>query len=826
MRVALMRLHADLRRTWRSWIAIAMLVSIGGAAVLTAASAARRTETAYPRFLDAYGGADLLASDRAEGESFFDGAPISVDAFAAMSGVLAVEKIRFYLLRNPALDPASDEGYFVAEARSPERSGPIVDGHKILEGRDVDPTRVDEAVVTLPGASVPWLRVGAIFTLAGVPEVFPEFAAAVERKPLTIRIVGAAAVAGDFPPQSGDETIALRLTPAFYERYPEQAFGFPGGAALRLQPSGDALDRFHRAYEEAGGNTAFTLDRRLQDANVQRSIHLQAIALWALAALGALSLFVIVTQVVSRQVFIDADDVPALRALGCTRSQLVATVTARTLIAAVAGSILAVAAAIAGSMLFPRGLAKVAEPDPGLRIDALILGVGIALLLFAVAVVAFVAAWRETAASRRAALRSSGRVSRVAEAIARGGRVPSLLVGARLALQRGSGRSAMPVASTLGALILGVGVFGASMTFASSMEHFLATPRLYGVTWDARVGIESPESFEDGEHTVAEAFDLERIARELIERDPDVGGVAIGRTGVRLASGDLLLEALVMDPVVGDAPLPPLLDGRYPEPRPADQPQEIVLGRRAAELLDVSVGDALPVEFSESGEERTLTVVGVGVVPLFGDAARLGESALIRSGVLPTGAGLPEDLREVAPQDLFIRGNVDLDLIAEIAGNGARVGDHVHTWAEFPPTDVVNFGRVRSTPMILGGLLAAFAAATLLHTLLTAIGRRRRDLAILKTLGFVRAQIRRTVRAQALLLTVLAILIGAPLGVGAGRVVWITFADGIGVVAEPALPIRIGIAAIVGAVLLSLLLASLPARIAARTSPAVVLRSE
>ena len=49
---------------------------------------------------------------------------------------------------------------------------------------------------------------------------------------------------------------------------------------------------------------------------------------------------------------------------------------------------------------------------------------------------------------------------------------------------------------------------------------------------------------------------------------------------------------------------------------------------------------------------------------------------------------------------------------------------------------------MRGTVVVLAGLLALLSAATLIHILLTAVRRRARDLAILRTLGFVGSQVR------------------------------------------------------------------------------------
>ena len=48
-------LRAELRRRWRSWLALAALVALVGGLVLAAAAAGRRTASAFPRFVGTYG---------------------------------------------------------------------------------------------------------------------------------------------------------------------------------------------------------------------------------------------------------------------------------------------------------------------------------------------------------------------------------------------------------------------------------------------------------------------------------------------------------------------------------------------------------------------------------------------------------------------------------------------------------------------------------------------------------------------------------------------------------------------------------------------------
>src|SRR5271163_4973859 len=50
-----MAFRAKLRHRWRSWLAIALLVSVVGGLVLAAAAAGRRTQAALPQFVAAHG---------------------------------------------------------------------------------------------------------------------------------------------------------------------------------------------------------------------------------------------------------------------------------------------------------------------------------------------------------------------------------------------------------------------------------------------------------------------------------------------------------------------------------------------------------------------------------------------------------------------------------------------------------------------------------------------------------------------------------------------------------------------------------------------------
>ena len=143
-----------------------------------------------------------------------------------------------------------------------------------------------------------------------------------------------------------------------------------------------------------------------------------------------------------------------------------------------------------------------------------------------------------------------------------------------------------------------------------------------------------------------------------------------------------------------------------------------------------------------------------------------------------------------------------------------------------PPTDLVNFGEAVNFPLIFGLVVVLFGVATLLHMLLSSLNRRRCEMGLLKSLGFVASSDRpvrlladhhrRRHRDRA----------GCPLGIAAGRLVWDAFASNLGVVAVPVVTAWVVAAIAVGTLVVANILAVGPALVASRTSAASLLKSE
>jgi predicted lysophospholipase L1 biosynthesis ABC-type transport system permease subunit len=218
-------------------------------------------------------------------------------------------------------------------------------------------------------------------------------------------------------------------------------------------------------------------------------------------------------------------------------------------------------------------------------------------------------------------------------------------------------------------------------------------------------------------------------------------------------------------------------------------------------------------------EPTTFEVVGVALLgPALDYNASIGEGALVGLD------DMQELFGEVATAYFLVDYAEGADPDAAFASLQAAWGRQV--LRPLPAPDVENLRRVGGLPVTFSVLVAVLGVATLGHTLITSVRRRRRDLAVLRAIGFVRTQVSATVAWQATTSAVIALAVGLPLGVGAGRWAWRVVADGIGAPAAavtPALAIALTVPAVV---LTAIVLAAFPAHMATRTRPANVLRSE
>lgn len=111
-------------------------------------------------------------------------------------------------------------------------------------------------------------------------------------------------------------------------------------------------------------------------------------------------------------------------------------------------------------------------------------------------------------------------------------------------------------------------------------------------------------------------------------------------------------------------------------------------------------------------------------------------------------------------------------------------------------------------------------------TLVTSNRRRRHDLALLKTIGFLRRQVAAAVAWQTATFALIALAIGVPLGIAAGRALWTALADHLGAVAEPITPLMTLALLTAATLVVGTCLAYAGGVLLARARPAAALRSE
>ncbi len=378
MRASLRLASHLLRVRWRAWLALALLTGVAGGAVLAAAAGARRTATAYPRFLAWSHASDMLIAPAGSGVGGYD------DALARLPGVKTVAPV-VGLSIEPVASGRAIPADIVVVASLDRRYGREVDRPRVIAGRLPDPRHPFQAAIDQNGAAELGLRVGSVLTLAALPNAGPsgpdDRGAPARPRTLRITITGILVTKSSVDPvtdlDKAPHLIASRsLWPLLGPRY--QAFDGAevvlrrGAVPARVGLEAQALARRYPATR----GQVYLADEHAQATTVERAIKPASVALWLFALVLAVTAVLIVGQAASRALAAAAADNPALSALGMTRRQLTAAGLAGVAVTAAAGAVLAVVLAVAVSPLMPIGVARLAEPDPGLSADAVVLGTG------------------------------------------------------------------------------------------------------------------------------------------------------------------------------------------------------------------------------------------------------------------------------------------------------------------------------------------------------------------------------------------------------------------------------------------------------------------
>ncbi len=390
----------------------------------------------------------------------------------------------------------------------------------------------------------------------------------------------------------------------------------------------------------------------------------------------------------------------------------------------------------------------------------------------------------------------------------------------------------MPVRSVLLGTVVAVVVLVATLTFASSLNTLASTPALYGWNWT---------------YALNPSNDVPPAALTLLNHDSDVAAW----TGVDYNNFEIDGESVpVLFGRPGAAVAPPILSGHGLEAN-----NQIVIGSATLAVLHKHVGDTVELSYETPADApiylppTPLKIVGTATFPAVGyasfiaDHTSMGTGALFSEGVFSSAflrAVGTTDPNLNGPELVFVRlrsevsaaaGRANLRRVADAANkifarDPLAVDNSVAVIGVQRPAQIVNYRSIGATPVILAGGLALGAIVALALTLVASVRHRRRDLALLKALGFTPRQLAAVVAWQSTVTAVVGVIVGVPLGIVIGRQLWTVFARNINAVPDPTVPVLSVVLVALGALVFANVVAAIPGRIAARTPTAMVLRAE
>lgn len=756
---------------------LGILAGLAGGVALAAVAGARRTTSAYARYRTATAAPDAIVFGTQVGRDDLDYAPVRALPEVVDSGTFTLSPLAIARTEIGSLPPGDAHLYATI-------SRPL-----LVAGRLPNVKRTDEIVVNRVAAKRLHLHVGDQMTMLSSTHIEAFFGQAPfdgPRQQVTIVGVGDSMIDLLF----GDSDPGFVPSFGFLRAHPEVPRA--PNLVVRLKP-GTSVERFRSRAAAALGIPDVPVRNVAEDSKrVTHATDLERTGLLLFAAAVAVAALVLVGQALTRTIYGMADASSVLRAIGFTRRDLVGGLVQPLFLSASTAALVTVVTAISLSGRLPIGLAGRLNPDKGFHADWLVLAPGAGAIVAAVLAGAVLTAiWATSRTARRAVARPLA-LLRPIEQLAP---LP-VFIGASLALDGGRGERSLPVRPAIAGAIAGVlGIVGA-LGLVHGIDDAVAQPDRSGQVWQAQV-------LGDDQHSIAQL-------RGTLVRRPDVDQITVVyRVPVDVEGAGVPVYA--SDPVRGDRSFV-VLHGRAPA-----APDDVVIGPATAKELHRSIGDTLRV----GQPPRALRVVGTGLLPQTPHSSFDQGLWTTKSTLSSIGGPDALNLENTAIGVSFRPG---VNAAAAVERMQSELGTEVDSTSL--PQDILLLRNVRTLPKALAGFLALLGVAALGHALVTAVRRRRHDLAVLRAIGFRPLQVAGCISWQATSIATIALLVGIPLGIAAGRLSWRWVAD-----ATPLLYVApIAAFAIIGVIPASLLLANVlaavPARRAARLRPADVLRTE
>jgi len=839
LRVAWYRYRSTFGLQLSGYLSIVLLIGLIGGVAMASVSAGRRTQSSYPTFLASTNPSNLTMAVFQASANMGPGSSLK-------SAIERLPDVKHVVTAGTL--PLIDIGANGAPRLSSLANINIVssldamtvdqDRLAILQGRAANPRRTDEIVMNAGAAHILGVQVGQVIALGVYTPAqmnLPDFGSP-KVKPVVLvheRLVGIVALNTQLVQDDVDQTygtifadaaLTRRLakplslfTPVLYGvqlRHGDRGIAKVQSELVGLVPKGEIYE-FHVASTVT--------------SQVELAIKPESVALGAFGAMAALACLILAAQAISRLLRRGERERDILRALGASPLITVVEGLVGVLLAVGIGTIVAAVVAVALSPLGPLGPVRPVYPGAGFTVDWTVIGIGVAALV--VGLGAIMTAFSVRSLTNRALNGESvSGQSRAALGLQRAGIPVAGVVGVHFALESGRGRSAVPVRSIIGGTVVAVAMVVATLTFANGFSTLISRPPLYGWNWT---------------YLLNPSNAVPPKALSLLNHDPQVAAWS-GADYTDLQIDGAELPILLESP--GAKLSPPILSGHGLETS-----HQIVLGAGTLNQLHDRIGDTVIVSLGTKKNApyyippTPLVIVGTATLPAVGYSSFVAEHTSMGTGAL-----VPLDFTNVpftghsadpnldGPELVFVKmragvgsaaGREDMQRIANaanrvFAADKNATGNSVEVLGVLRPVQIVNYRTIGSTPIFLAAGLALGAVLALGLTLASSVRRRRRELALLKTLGFTHRQLASAVAWQATTTALIGMAVGLPLGVVIGRQLWTLFARSIYAVPDPTVPALSVLIVGAGTVLFANLVAFLPGRDAARTPAALALRAE
>jgi hypothetical protein len=820
-RIAWYRLRLDLPRRWGSYAGIVLLVALVGGIALGSIAGARRSESAFPTFLKATNPSDLA----------IDVGTYNPKILREIAHLPQVSSLETYV--SPNAVPVTKSGHVATH--SPLFTGdfdPIAslnglyfdqDRMTIVRGVPADPNRPDEAMVNEFAARLYGLHVGSVvrfgfFSNAQLGQNgFPTTPAT---RIVNVRITGIGVANTEVVQDQIDAIPSMILTPALTRPLVSCCISY-AWSGLKLRHGAADVPAVESEYLHLlpPGYPYYFHVTSVIENEAEQAVKPESIALAVFGLIAGVATVLIASQLVARLILLTTEEREVMWYVG---ARPVSTATDSLLgiaISLVLGAIGAAVVAVALSPLLIFGPLQSVVPVSGFSVDWTVLVLGALALVLVLAAVAAALNYRGAPG-----LRAAGRANRPVRAhritrAAAGVDVPApALLGLRFALEGGRGRTSVPVRSSILSSALTILVVVGTLTFGNSLHTLISTPRLYGWNWSAMLESDA------GYGNVPQAQ-----AARLLHDDRAV----TAWSGVYFDS--LLFDGQAVPVIAGSSRArvaPALLSGHE-----VNAPDQVVLGPETMGDLHKRIGDTVRV--SGGSKAAVLHIVGVATMPTvgigFGLHLSIGAGAFVDQSLVPPTVPALLGLSDPGPNAILLRFAPSVSpaeahrSVATMVKSlnrleGGSAG--IISFTNIRPAEITDYQAIGSAPLILAAGLTVGAVVALTLTLLTSVRRRRRDLALLKALGFTRGQLSAVVAWQSTVSVAIGVAIGVPLGIVFGHLMWDLFAHELYAVSRPTVSVLATVLVALGALILANVVAAFPGRRAAGTPTNLILNAE